>query len=106
MLVEDNPFNVKSLTEEQKRMRELMGFTYKDNSHDILSEQLFSKDRRRYRKNKRKSKKSKKNVTTISITQGNWNEKWSGSLLTNFMTQFPVAYNVGPNQLAIVAGSR
>ena len=105
MLVEDNPFNVKSLTEEQKRMRELMGFTYKDNSHDILSEQLFSKDRRRYRKNKRKSKKSKKNVTTISITQGNWNEKWSGSLLTNFMTQFPVAYNVGPNQLAIVAGS-
>jgi hypothetical protein len=30
---------MKSLTEEQKRMRELMGFTYKDNSHDILAEQ-------------------------------------------------------------------
>ena len=39
MLVEDNLFNMKSLTEEQKRMRELMGFTYKDNSHDILAEQ-------------------------------------------------------------------
>ena len=39
MLVEGNSFNMKSLTEEQKRMRELMGFTYKDNSHDILSEQ-------------------------------------------------------------------
>ena len=30
---------MKSLTEEQKRMRELMGFTYEDNSHDVLSEQ-------------------------------------------------------------------
>ena len=39
MLVEDNLLNMKSLTEEQKRMRELMGFTYKDNSHDILAEQ-------------------------------------------------------------------
>jgi len=39
LLVEGNSFNMKSLTEEQKRMRELMGFTYKDNSHDILSEQ-------------------------------------------------------------------
>jgi hypothetical protein len=33
---------MKSLTEEQKRMRELMGFTYKDNSHDILSEQTIN----------------------------------------------------------------
>ena len=30
---------MKSLNEEQKRMKELMGFTYKDNSHDILSEE-------------------------------------------------------------------
>lgn len=33
---------MKSLTEEQKRMRELMGFTYEDNSHDILSEQTIN----------------------------------------------------------------
>ena len=33
---------MKSLLEEQKRMKELMGFTYKDNSHDILSEENFN----------------------------------------------------------------
>jgi len=42
LLVEDNLFNMKSLNEEQKRMRKLMGFTYKDNSHDILSEQTIN----------------------------------------------------------------
>ena len=38
---------MKSLTKEQKRMRELMGFTYKDNSHDILSEQNIKKSTKR-----------------------------------------------------------
>ena len=32
---------MKTLILEQKRMKELMGFTYKDNSHDILSEENF-----------------------------------------------------------------
>ena len=32
---------MKSLNEQKKRMQELMGFTYKDNSHDILSEENF-----------------------------------------------------------------
>ena len=32
---------MKPLTKEQIRIKELMGFTYKDNSHDILSEQNF-----------------------------------------------------------------
>ena len=86
-------------------MKELMGFTYEDNSHDILSEQLFDKNRRKYRKNKRKSKKSKKNVETISISQGNWDKKMSGPLLTDFKTKFPVAFNVGEDRLAIIAGA-
>ncbi len=30
-----------TLNEQKKRMQELMGFTYKDNSHDILSEENF-----------------------------------------------------------------
>lgn len=33
---------MKSLLEEQKRMRELMGFTYENNSHDILSEEIIT----------------------------------------------------------------
>ena len=33
---------MKSLNEQRKRMRELMGFTYKDNSHDLLSEENFN----------------------------------------------------------------
>ena len=32
---------MKSLNEQKKRMQELMGFTYKDNSHDLLSEENF-----------------------------------------------------------------
>ena len=32
---------MKSLNEQKKRMQKLMGFTYKDNSHDILSEENF-----------------------------------------------------------------
>ena len=30
---------MKSLIEEQKRMRTLIGFTYEDNSHNVLSEE-------------------------------------------------------------------
>jgi len=33
---------MESLNEEQRRIRELMGFTYKDNSHDVLSEENFN----------------------------------------------------------------
>lgn len=102
MLVEDNLINMKSLTEEQKRMRELMGFTYKDNSHDILSEQLFSKskDRRRYRKNKRKSKKSKGDGNiAISSRQADWNEKNTGTAyLTLQAIGYPAAYNIGDDE--------
>ena len=32
---------MKPLTSQQKRMKELMGFTYEDNSHDLLSEENF-----------------------------------------------------------------
>ena len=34
---------MKSLIEERKRMQEIMGFTYKDNSHDILSEEFIKR---------------------------------------------------------------
>ncbi len=33
---------MKSLLEEQKRMRELMGFAYEDNSHNVLSEEIIN----------------------------------------------------------------
>lgn len=43
---------MKSLTEEQKRMRDLMGFTYEDNSHNILSEEFISKSLNEQKKTK------------------------------------------------------
>ena len=53
-LEEDNPKlkkrMSKNLSEERIRMRKLMGFTYEDNSHDVLSEQT------REEKNKKKRK--------------------------------------------------
>ena len=45
---------MKSLIEEQKRMRELMGFTYEDNSHDVLSEEIINKQLLRTKKEYRK----------------------------------------------------
>jgi len=36
---------MKPLTSQQKRMKELMGFTYEDNSHDILAEQNIKEQR-------------------------------------------------------------
>ena len=43
---------MKSLNEEQKRMRELMGFTYEDNSHNILSEEFINKSLNEQKKTK------------------------------------------------------
>lgn len=35
---------MKSLNEQKKRMQELMGFTYEDNSHDVLSEEIIKRN--------------------------------------------------------------
>ena len=40
---------MKPLTSQQKRMKELMGFTYEDNSHDILAEQNIKEQKNRNR---------------------------------------------------------
>lgn len=104
MLVEDNLFNMKSLTEEQKRMRELMGFTYKDNSHDILSEQNIEKsllseqtkeEKKRYKqmwKNKEISRTEYKNLKRGGVP--NWEGKSNGLIKWDVLGSQPNAEGV------------
>ena len=67
-LEEDNPKlkkrMSKNLSEERIRMRKLMGFTYEDNSHDILSEQNTHDSLIEQRKKKYKNTPGTQTITT------------------------------------------
>ena len=91
---------MKNLNEELNRMQGLMSFDISQNSHDVLSEQLFDKDRRKFRKAKRKSKKSKGDGTiTINSSQANWSGENTGTAyLTQQAKGYPAAYNIGNNK--------
>ncbi len=91
---------MKSLNEELNRMKGLMNFDISQNSHDVLSEQLFDKDRRKFRKAKRKSKKSKGDGNiTINSSQADWKGENTGTAYVAQQSKgYPAAYNIGNNK--------
>jgi hypothetical protein len=95
---------MKSLNEELNRMKGLMNFDISQNSHDVLSEQLFDKDRRKFRKAKRKSKKSRGDGNiTINSSQANWGGGNKGNVYLPLEEKgLPAAFNIGEERGMII----
>tara|TARA_R100000315_G_scaffold58608_1_gene33805 strand:+ start:7698 stop:9071 length:1374 start_codon:yes stop_codon:yes gene_type:complete len=70
---------MKPLTSQQKRMKELMGFTYEDNSHDVLAEQNI--------KEQKNGQLDQEGRDWVPPTIPFWGRKRKGDLLFNGIEQ-------------------
>ena len=92
-LEEDNPKlkkrMSKNLSEERIRMRKLMGFTYEDNSHDVLSEQTREEKnkKKRIEKDKARLKKAKDKEKGVKYDDDRWTDEYIESWIVERLSK-------------------
>jgi len=91
----------KNLSEERIRMRKLMGFTYEDNSHDILSEQTREEKNKKKRIEKAKAdlKKWKDKEKGIKYDDDRWTDEYIESWIVGRLSKdHTVAWKKGTEE--------